>query len=57
MRLKKENKAEILVVYDSIFAASKQNLVKRQFPYLNMFNHEGPVGAIRAESDRRKSVV
>ena len=35
--------SEILVVYDSSLAASKQILFKRQFPCINMFNHEGPV--------------
>ena len=34
---------EILVVYDSSLAESKQNLVKRQFPYIDTFDHEGPV--------------
>ena len=39
----KGEEAEILVVYDSSLAASKQNIVKRQFPYINTFDHEGPV--------------
>ena len=34
---------EILVVYNSILATSEQNLVKRQFPYIDMFDHKGPV--------------
>ena len=34
--------AEILVVCDSSLAASKQNLVKRQFPYIDTFDHEEP---------------
>ena len=40
--------AEILVIYDSSLAASKQNLVKRKFPYIDTFDHEGPtvVGAL-----------
>ena len=39
----KEEEEEILVVYDSSLALSNQNLVKRQFPYINTFDHEGPV--------------
>ena len=35
--------SEILVVYDSSLAASKKNLVKRNFPYIYTFDHEGPV--------------
>ena len=35
--------SEILVVYDSSLAGSKQNLVKRKFPYIDTFNHEVPV--------------
>ena len=35
--------AEILVVYDSILATSKKNLVKRQFLYTHTFDHEVPV--------------
>ena len=35
--------AEILVVYDSILAVSKQNPVKRKFPNIDTFDHEGPV--------------
>ena len=31
------------MVYDSILAVSKQNLVKRQFPYIDTFDNEGPV--------------
>ena len=34
--------AEILVINDSSLAAYKQNLGKRKFPYIDMFNHEGP---------------
>ena len=37
----KEEESEILVVYESSLAASKQNLVKRQFPYIYAFDHEG----------------
>ena len=33
---------EIIVVHYSNFAVSKQNLVKREFPYISTFNHEGP---------------
>ena len=33
---------EILVVYDSSLAASKQILVMRKFPYIDTFDHEGP---------------
>ena len=39
----KGEEAEIFVVYDSRFTASRQNLVKRHFPYINMFYHEGPI--------------
>ena len=39
----KGEEAEILVVYNSSLAASKQNLVKRQFTYIDTFNHDGPV--------------
>ena len=42
--------AEILVVYDSCLVASKQNLVKNKFPYIDTFNHEGPV-VIKAMHD------
>ena len=35
--------SEILVVYDSSLAGSNQNFVNRQFPYIDMFDHEGPV--------------
>ena len=39
----KGEEAEILVIYDSSLAAFKQNLVKRQFLYIDTFDHEGPV--------------
>ena len=39
----KLEESEILVIYNSSLAEYKQNLVKRQFPYINTFNHEGPV--------------
>ena len=39
----KREEAEILVVYDSSLAASRQNLVKRQFTYINTIDHEVPV--------------
>ena len=39
----KREEVEILVAYGSSLAASKKNLVKRQFPYINTFNREGPV--------------
>ena len=50
----KREEAKILVVYDSILAASNQNLVKRQFPYINTFDQEGPVviGAMRDLTSR-----
>ena len=35
--------SEILFVYDSSLAASKRNLIKRQFTFINTFNHEGLV--------------
>ena len=31
---------EMLIIPDSILVASKQNLVKRKFLYINRFNHE-----------------
>ena len=41
--------AETLFVHDSSLAVYNQNLVKREFPYINMFNHEVPavVNAMR----------
>ena len=32
--------AQILVIHNSNLAVSKQNLVKRKFPYINTFYHE-----------------
>ena len=32
--------AETLFIHDSSLAVYNQNLVKRKFPYINMFNHE-----------------
>ena len=45
--------AEILVIYDSSFAASKKNLVNRKFPYIDTFNNEVPVviSALRKLTD------
>ena len=45
----KVEEAEILAVYKSSLVESKQNLVKMQFPYIDMFDHEVPVviGAMR----------
>ena len=34
--------AEIIAVYDSSLEESKQNLVKRKFPYINTLYHEVP---------------
>ena len=34
--------SEILFIYTSILAASKQNLVKKKFPYIKTFDYEGP---------------
>ena len=34
--------AEIPVVHDSIIVVSKENLIKRKFPYIYMFDHDGP---------------
>ena len=34
--------AEILFIHSSILTASKQNLVKSKFPWIDMFNHKGP---------------
>ena len=34
--------SEIPVVCDSSLTVSKQNLVKRKSPYIDMFDHEGP---------------
>ena len=42
-KTEKGEESEILVVYDSSLTSSKQNLVKRQFPYIDMFDQEGPV--------------
>ena len=36
----KGEEAEILVIYYSSLAAYKQNLVNRQYPYIDTFNHE-----------------
>ena len=33
---------EIRVIYNSSLTASKQNLVKRKFPYIDTFDNEGP---------------
>ena len=35
----KGEESEILVIYYSSLVASKQNLVKKQFPYINTFDH------------------
>ena len=43
MRLKKDKNRKYFFVYDSSLAAYKQNLFKRQFSYIDMFDHEGPV--------------
>ena len=40
---KKIEKTEILVVYYSNLAESKQKLIKSQFSYIDTFNHEGPM--------------
>ena len=34
--------SEIPVFHDSSLALSKKNFVKRKFPYINTFDHEGP---------------
>ena len=39
---KKEEEVEILIIHDSILSASTQNLIKREFPWIDMFDHEGP---------------
>ena len=39
----KGEESEILVVYNLSLAASKQKLVKKQFPYIDTFDHKGPV--------------
>ena len=39
----KGEEVEIIVVYDSRLVAYKQNLVKRQFHYIHMFDQEVPV--------------
>ena len=38
--------AEIIVIYYSSLSTSKQNLVKRKFPYIFTFDHEGPTVVI-----------
>ena len=43
MRLKKGKNYKSFFVYNSSLGVSKQNLVKRQFPYIDTFDHEGPV--------------
>ena len=35
--------SEILVVHESSLTISKKNLVKRELPYIDTFDHEGPV--------------
>ena len=42
--------AEILIIHDKIRAATKKNLFKRKFPYINKFDHQVPavVRAIRS---------
>ena len=35
--------SEIFIVYESSLAASKQNLVNRNFPYIVTFDDEGPL--------------
>ena len=32
--------SEILIIHDKSLAATKQNLFKRKFPYINMFDHQ-----------------
>ena len=39
----KGEEPEILVVCDASLLASKKNLVKMQFLYINTFDHEGPI--------------
>ena len=39
----KIEEAETLVVCDSSLVAYKQNLAKIKFPYIDMFDHEGPL--------------
>ena len=45
--IQKVEEVEIIVVYDSSLASSKQNLIKRQYPYIYTFNQKGPI-VIRA---------
>ena len=33
---------EILIIQYKILAATKQNIFKRNLPYINMFGHQGP---------------
>ena len=33
--------AEILIIHDKSLASTKQNLVKRKLPYIDMFNNQG----------------
>ena len=40
---KEGEEAEILFFHDLSLVASKQNFVKREFPYIDTFDHEGPV--------------
>ena len=39
----KEEESEILVAYDSILTAYKQNLINMQSPFINTFYHKGSV--------------
>ena len=34
--------SEIPIIHNSSLVESKQNLVKRKFPYIDTFDHEGP---------------
>ena len=36
------DESEILFIHDSNLVVSKKNLVKRNFPYIDKIDHEGP---------------
>ena len=38
----KLEESEVLIMHDKSLVTTKKNLVKRKFPYINMFDHHGP---------------
>ena len=43
-KTKEVEEAKILVIHDSSLSAYKKNLLKRKFPYINKFDHDGLSG-------------